>query len=67
MRYFTPWHVGPGPTYGELQDYYLPPVAAEATGQRKVPIGVFMIAALDTARRDRAEIESGDRASLRAS
>ncbi|EOD40799.1 hypothetical protein EMIHUDRAFT_460331 [Emiliania huxleyi CCMP1516] len=48
MRYFTPWFIDPtSPGYGALEQYYLPRIVRELTGQRTVPIGIF--AALDTA------------------
>jgi len=50
MRWFTPWYIEPGrPGFGELQDYYLPRVIAELTKQSTVKIGIFAIAAKDTA------------------
>jgi len=49
MRYFTPWFVDPSATgFGPLEDYYLPKVVQQVTGQLKVPIGIFALAALDT-------------------
>jgi NAD+ synthase (glutamine-hydrolysing) len=50
MRHFTPWFIEPSsPGFGALEDYFLPSVVQEVTGQLKVPIGVFAVAALDTA------------------
>ena len=50
MRYFTPWYISPSePGFGELQDYILPRVIRELTGQKTVPIGIFAVAATDTA------------------
>mmetsp|Transcript_10444 Transcript_10444/g.33049 ORF Transcript_10444/g.33049 Transcript_10444/m.33049 type:complete len:337 (-) Transcript_10444:1574-2584(-) len=50
MRYFTPWFIDPtSPGYGALEQYYLPRIVRELTGQRTVPIGIFAVAALDTA------------------
>jgi len=37
------------PGFGEVEEYFLPTVAREVTGQVKVPIGIFAVAALDTA------------------
>ena len=49
MRYFTPWYIEPSvPGFGPLEDHYLPQVVQRVTGQLKVPIGIFAIAALDT-------------------
>lgn len=49
MRWFTPWHIEPSkPGFGELEDYYLPRIIRDATGQDKVPIGIFAVAAKDT-------------------
>lgn len=49
MRYFTPWFVDPSTEgYGSLQDFYLPVVVQQLTGQSKVPIGIFAISSLDT-------------------
>ena len=51
MRYFTPWFIDPtSPGYGALEQYYLPRIVRELTGQRTVPIGIFAVAALDTRR-----------------
>lgn len=50
MRHFTPWYIDPGQVgFGELQEYFLPPVVRELTKQVKVPIGIFAISTLDTA------------------
>jgi predicted amidohydrolase len=50
MRYFTPWYVDPTSSgLGQLQEYFLPRVIRQITGQVKVPIGIFAIAAADTA------------------
>jgi len=50
LRYFTPWFVDPThPGFGELQDFYLPRAVREATSQTTVPIGIFALAARDTA------------------
>ena len=51
MRWFTPWYIEPGePGFGPLQEYYLPHCVTQVTGQAvTVPIGIFAIAALDTA------------------
>lgn len=50
MRFFTPWYINPALAgLGEMQEYYLPRVIREITGQVKVPIGIFAIAAADTA------------------
>jgi len=49
MRYFTPWYIADAASgFGPLEDYYLPAVVQAATGQLKVPIGIFAVAALDT-------------------
>jgi NAD+ synthase (glutamine-hydrolysing) len=50
MRYFTPWYIEPGkPGLGELQEYFMPRVVRDVTQQKTVPIGIFAIAATDTA------------------
>ena len=50
MRYFTPWYISPDrPGFGELEEYFLPRSIRQVTGQVKVPIGIFAIAAADTA------------------
>lgn len=37
MRYFTPWFIDPTrPGFGEIEEYYLPTIVREVTGQRKV-------------------------------
>lgn len=49
MRWFTPWYIEPEhPGFGELEDFYLPKVVRDVTGQDKVPIGIFAVAAKDT-------------------
>eukprot|EP00316_Scyphosphaera_apsteinii_P011296 CAMPEP_0119336928 /NCGR_PEP_ID=MMETSP1333-20130426/92934_1 /TAXON_ID=418940 /ORGANISM="Scyphosphaera apsteinii, Strain RCC1455" /LENGTH=764 /DNA_ID=CAMNT_0007347863 /DNA_START=29 /DNA_END=2323 /DNA_ORIENTATION=- len=49
MRYFTPWYFNPeSPGYGELQEHYLPSIVQDVTHQKKVPIGIFSLATLDT-------------------
>ena len=49
MRYFTPWYIAPDETgFGPLQDLILPEVLREATGQLKVPIGIFAVTLADT-------------------
>lgn len=49
MRWFTPWYVEPGqPGFGPLEEYFLPGVVRAATGQSKVPFGIFAVATKDT-------------------
>ena len=49
MRYFTPWYIEPSvPGFGPLEDHFLPQAVQQVTGQLKVPIGIFAVAALDT-------------------
>lgn len=49
MRHFTPWYIDPSkPGFGEIEEYFLPPVIRDITGQAKVPIGVFAVATRDT-------------------
>mmetsp|Transcript_42560 Transcript_42560/g.92706 ORF Transcript_42560/g.92706 Transcript_42560/m.92706 type:complete len:743 (+) Transcript_42560:62-2290(+) len=49
MRHFTPWYIEPGaPGFGALEEYYLPGHIRQITGQDKVPMGIFAIAARDT-------------------
>lgn len=49
MRWFTPWFIDPSnPGFGQMDEYFLPRSIAEITGQTKVPIGIFAVAAKDT-------------------
>mmetsp|Transcript_69867 Transcript_69867/g.160649 ORF Transcript_69867/g.160649 Transcript_69867/m.160649 type:complete len:741 (-) Transcript_69867:197-2419(-) len=49
MRYFTPWWTDPQSVgFGELEQYFLPVSVKQATGQTKVPFGIFAVSAHDT-------------------
>jgi len=60
MRFFTPWYINPALAgLGEMQEYYLPRVIREITGQVKVPIGIFAIAAAVAALGARVTLVAG--------